>query len=103
MSSEKRRQRKKQPQTTYSQVFSNFAGDQLAFLMKGVKGRSGGQVLNLTLEGYLLDEDVDFFYIGVTPEEITGVIRKSEVVTMFKGTYDLNTEEFNIPEGSGLQ
>lgn len=102
MSSEKRKQRKK-PQTTYSQVFSNFAGDQVALLLRSVKGRAGSQVLNLTLEGYLLDEDQDFFYIGVTPEEITGVIRKLDVVTMFKGTYNLNTEEFDIPEGSEIQ
>jgi len=103
MSLERKKRQKKQPRTTYSIAFSNFAGDQVVFLLRSVKGRSGDQILNLSMEGYLLDECEDFYYFGVTPEEVTGVIRRSDVVTMVKGSYSLNTGDFEIPEGTEVQ
>ena len=85
-------------------MFSVFAGDQLAFLLRGVKGRANGAILNITLEGYLLDEDEEYVYFGVTTEEITGVILKTDIAAMFRGSYNVNTDvDFSGPEGTELQ
>jgi len=84
-------------------MFATFAGDELAFLLRTVKGAAGGKILNLTLQGYLLDEDEEYVYIGITPEEISGAIKKADIATFFKGSFNLNTEEFEIPEGTEVQ
>ena len=100
----KRKGQRKKPAKSYSKMFSMFAGDQLAFLIRGIKGQSNGAILNVTLEGYLLDEDQDYVYFGVTTEEISGVIRKTDIAAMFKGSYNVNTDaDFSGAEGTELQ
>jgi hypothetical protein len=79
-------------------VFELFAGDRLVFLLKNVRGNASSKIINVTLEGVLLDECETFFYIGATDEKITGAIPKDSVASMIIG--DMSVEDdIEIPEG----
>ena len=83
---------------TCSKLFKQFKNKYVTFILKNVRNGIGGSILNLSLEGYLLDEDEEYFYIGITSESITGAIRRLEVATI------LETEpDFKIPEGTNIQ
>jgi hypothetical protein len=87
--------RKKQPKKrakNCSKIFNLFVGEQVAFLIRGIKGQAAGAILNVTLEGYLLDEDESYLYFGVTPNEVSGAVRKLDVAALFKGGYSISTD-----------
>jgi hypothetical protein len=88
----KRKKPQKKPSKNYSKIFNLFKGEQLAFLVRGIKGQSSGAILNLALEGYLIDEDENYLYFGATPREVIGAIRKSDVAALFKGGYNINVD-----------
>jgi hypothetical protein len=87
-----------------SKLFKYFAGQHVNIIMKNVKGSqsmSDGSVIrgNVVIEGYLLDEDGVYLYLGVTPEESTEALQKSDVIRIF--TVDPEGSEYiNIVEDS---
>lgn len=52
--------------------------------LKGKQTLSDGSTLvgNMLVEGYLLDEDEEYFFLGDTADFVTETIRKDEVVRM---------------------
>jgi hypothetical protein len=86
----KRKKQQKKQEKNYSKIFNLFVGEQVAFLIRGIKGQASGAILNVTLEGYLLDEDSDYLYFGTTPHEVSGAVRKSDIAALFKSIYDIN-------------
>jgi len=101
----KGQQKKRQKTQAFSKMFTTFAGDQLAILIKNVRGQNSGRILNVTMEGYLLDECEEYIYIGHTPEVITGAIRKTEISSVIAGGFTVNDAEvadIEIPEGGDI-
>jgi len=86
----KRKKPQKKQAKNCSKIFDLFIGERVAFLIRGIKGQAAGAILNVTLEGYLLDEDDDYLYFGATPDEVSGAVRKLDVAALFKGSYDIN-------------
>lgn len=72
-----------------SKLLNTFAGTYMQFILKSIKGT---QVLedgtrlegSVVLEGYLLDEDNDYYYIGETQEAISEAIRRDDVIRVFR-------------------
>ena len=95
----KKRKPSKKPSQNYSRVYETFAGHKLVFLLKHVRGSSAGAILNVTFEGYLLDECDKFYYIGNEPTEVTGALPKDGVASMIISTDDTDSFELEIPEG----
>lgn len=71
-----------------SKVFKKFLGKQVNIIMKSVKGSqqlSSGDIVegNVVMNGFLLDEDEEFFYLGTSDEEIDEALKKDDVVRIF--------------------
>lgn len=71
-----------------NKLFRLFGGKHVNIIMKNVKGSqamSDGSVIrgNVVIEGYLLDEDNLYLYIGSTLEESNEALQKSDVIRIF--------------------
>lgn len=72
-----------------SKLFKHFAGTYKQFILKSIKG---SQVMDdgtrlegsVVLEGFLLDEDDDYYFIGDTQEAVSEAIRRDDVVRIFE-------------------
>ena len=62
--------------------------------VKGMKGSSKGQIANLLLMGYLLDEDEDYFYIGESQQEVSVAVLRSDVVAIMSAA-DMDETEMD--------
>lgn len=71
-----------------NKIFKYFSNKQVSVITKSIKGSQSignGQIVegNLVIDGYLLDEDEQHYYLGKTDQEITDSLRKDEVVRVF--------------------
>lgn len=80
-----------------SKLFKYLSGQHVNVLMKSLKGSQtmmDGTVNrgNIVIEGYLLDEDVNYLFLGETPEKVTEVLLRNEVSRVF--TSEMLANEF---------
>lgn len=82
-------------------LFDYFSGKLVDIIMKSVKGEqkhSDGRISkgNIVMSGYLLDQDIKFYYIGSTNEDITEALDKNEVIRINiaddEAMFDFSTE-----------
>lgn len=72
-----------------SKLFQHFAGQFVNVILKSIKGRQeypNGQATegNVVLEGYLLDEDEKFYYLGHEQDGIDEALDKDDVVRIYQ-------------------
>lgn len=84
-----------------NKLFERFYSKYVNIIMKNVKGAqvlSNGSTIegNVIIEGYLLDEDEDFYYLGTTDEEIDEGLKKDDVVRIFVATKETELSSFDI-------
>lgn len=68
---------------TSTKIFNIFKGSFVYVLTRTLRSSVGKQTAPVICEGFLLDEDEEFFFFGTTPEEVTDAIKRSEVVRIF--------------------
>lgn len=104
MSSEHEKKQKK-TQVTFSRVFEVFVGNYVEVIIKSIKLRhSDGISSNMAIGGYLLDECDRYFYIGITPHEISSAILKSDVITMNISSEGSSImDNIEVPDGQEIQ
>ena len=84
-----------------SKIFKIFGGREINVIMKDIKG---AQVINestviqgnVVIEGYLLDEDDIFYYLGTTNEDIDEALLKSNVMRIYLPTDERSEFEIEI-------
>lgn len=84
-----------------NKLFKRFYNKYINIIMKNVKGAqvlNDGVVVegNVIIEGYLLDEDEDFYYLGTNDTEIDEALRKIDVVRIFVPSSENELNSFNI-------
>lgn len=91
-----------------NKVMRYMAGKHINLIMKSIKGSQqlpDGSIVrgNVVVEGYLLDEDDKFFYLGTVPEEVNDCVAKSDTmrITLSDGTLDEQVMEFEDDEDTG--
>jgi hypothetical protein len=89
-----------------TKLFGFFAGKYVSIIMKSAKGSqqlSDGAVIegNVILEGYLLDEDDKFYYLGKEQEEIDDALDKSDVIRIYIGDEKEVFTEFDVDDLGG--
>ena len=69
-----------------SKIFDKFKGSVVQIVTKSLRGSEsagGTRVVGpVIIQGYLLDEDDEYFYLGDAPEEITDAVLREQVVRM---------------------
>jgi len=84
-----------------SKIFKICGGREINVIMKDIKG---AQVINestviqgnVVIEGYLLDEDDIFYYLGTTNEDIDEALLKSNVMRIYLPTDERSEFEIEI-------
>lgn len=95
---------KKKLRSSYSAVFEIFAGTYVNLVIKNIKGNNKGNITNLVFAGYLLDEDVNHYFLGQTTEEVYAAVRKEEVTAiMISDEIKDLMEQMELPDGENLQ
>lgn len=81
-----------------NKLFSIFVGSYIHVITKSLKGTqhfNGGKAVGpIIIDGFLLDEDDMFYYLGETPEEVTDAILKEEVVRVYLPLEDMMKQAF---------
>lgn len=72
-----------------NRVFENFAGEFVVILLNRdtkqtveMEGRLQVICSPAIIEGYLVDEDDEYYYVGVTPKSFNQVINKKYIIHM---------------------
>lgn len=92
-----------------SPFFLTFIGEKLRLMThqkitESVEVEEGTQVVetNLTLSGYLLDLDNEYYYLGLTPSEVSFALRKTDVflieIERLSSAYEEILENVESPE-----
>lgn len=90
-----------------SKLFRYMNGKHVNILMKSLKGSqtmADGTINrgNIVIEGFLLDEDTNYLFLGETPDEVTEVLLRNEVSRVF--TSEMLASEFieMEPDNEGM-
>lgn len=86
---------KEQPQKS-SRLYDVFVGTTVQIMVKLTKESEDGVMSSIAIEGYLLDEDDEYYYVGTNPIEIAGAVKKSEVAVVMSS----EPSEYELPEGT---
>lgn len=94
--------RKKIPEAS-TLLYATFAGHCVDIIVRSIRARINNVTSNMVLSGFMLDECVEFYYIGETPAEVTAAVRKTEVVTINLSREELDRFETELNNSGEIQ
>lgn len=81
-----------------STFFTSFVGEYIVIICKILGEHGSGLKLPVTVTGYLLDIDDDFYYLSDDGINVTRAVRKTEILTV--EVHDEKTPEQEILENA---
>lgn len=93
--------KKKRRTKSKSKMYDTFVGAFVNVVLKGVEAvDQRTKITNLTIAGFLLDEDTEYIYLG-SADEITTAVTKDSIAVVLAESVEMDV--IDIPPGSVQQ